>query len=55
MVSSRPVFGIKIPRSVSHVLLPKTVEQASVPEKSNSHGFTFRLFVKPDQGAQKGS
>ena len=52
---SRPYFGINIPSTESSVLLPTRVNQASVLEKSNTHVSTFRFFVKPAQGALKGS
>ena len=49
-------MGKNIPRFLSSVLPPTKVDQAFVPEKSQFPRVPkFCLFVKPGQGAQKGS
>ena len=53
-------FGLsqnwKICTCQSDVIADQPIDQASVPEKSQfPRVSTFRLFVKPGQGAQKGS
>ena len=50
------ILEINIPRFVSSVLPPTKVDQAFVPEKNQlPRGFIFRWFVKPGQGACRGS
>ena len=51
-----PLLEINVPRIVSRVLPPMKDNQASIPEKSQiPRVSTYRSFVKPGRGAQKGS